>query len=164
MQMENIASFLSAATTLGVRASDTFQVVDLFEAKNPFQVVLTIVALKHAILGFNDASAHKSSSAWAPVYADVEDEDDEPASAPASTSDTAGLAAFRAKPASRSRPAGPPPIPKMRAKTHTEAHIRKQSQDERELRAAAEAAHAAAVDEHEYHEAELRKTEDEIAR
>jgi hypothetical protein len=173
MQMENIASFLSAATTLGVRVSDTFQVVDLFEAKNPFQVVLTIIALKHAIRGFNESAARKGSSAWAPVY-DIEDseEDDEKAPglalafAPTPASGKAGLSTFRAKPAARPHKAGPPPIPKhqTKAKTNTEARIRKQSQDERELRAAAEVAHAAAIDEHEYHETELRKTEDEIAR
>eukprot|EP01043_Picozoa_sp_COSAG02_P040962 COSAG02_NODE_3356_length_6878_cov_14.421596_3_plen_100_part_00 len=82
MQMENIASFLSAATTLGVRASDTFQVVDLFEAKNPFQVVLAIVALKHAIRGFNEAAAHQGSSAGAPVY-EVEDSEDDDEQVPA---------------------------------------------------------------------------------
>ena len=164
MQMENIASFLSAATTLGVRASDTFQVVDLFEAKNPFQVVMTIIALKHAIRGFNESAARKGSSAWAPVYDDVQN--DEKKSTAPRTSGTAGLSTFRAKPAARSHTAGPPPIPKRKvtAKTRTEARIRKQSQDERALRAAAEAAHAAAIDEHESHDAELRKTEDEIAR
>ena len=58
MQMENIASFLSAATTLGVRASDSFQVVDLFEAKNPFQVVLAIIALKFSISGHVPRTHH----------------------------------------------------------------------------------------------------------
>ena len=166
MQMENIALFLSAATTLGVRATDTFQVADLFESKNPFQVVLTIIALKHAIRGFNESAARKGGSAWATVY-DVEDseEDDEKVSA-APASDKAGLATFRAKPAARPHTAGPPSIRKRQteAKTNTEARIRKQTQDERELRAAAEVAHAAAIDNHENHETELRKIEDEIVR
>jgi hypothetical protein len=126
MQMENIASFLSAATTLGVRASDSFQVVDLFEAKNPFQVVLAIIALKHAIRGFNEAAARSAGSSWAPIYAeDVEsvessssdDDDEAPAPVPMGA---AGLATFRAKPKARAvvqggvgggAAAASPPIP-----------------------------------------------------
>ena len=45
MQMENIASFLDACKRLGVKSSSTFQVVDLFEAKNPGQVVICLLEL-----------------------------------------------------------------------------------------------------------------------
>jgi hypothetical protein len=46
MQMENISSFLTAAEALGVQASDRFQTVDLFEAKQPTQVLLCLQVLK----------------------------------------------------------------------------------------------------------------------
>eukprot|EP01104_Vermistella_antarctica_P000565 TRINITY_DN10718_c0_g1_i1.p1 TRINITY_DN10718_c0_g1~~TRINITY_DN10718_c0_g1_i1.p1 ORF type:complete len:141 (+),score=36.49 TRINITY_DN10718_c0_g1_i1:40-462(+) len=44
-QMENIGNFLTACSDFGLRACDLFQTVDLFEAKNPNQVVQTIVNL-----------------------------------------------------------------------------------------------------------------------
>ncbi|BFZ63919.1 calponin [Saitoella coloradoensis] len=39
VQMENIASFLKAAESLGVPKHELFQTVDLFESKNPGQVI-----------------------------------------------------------------------------------------------------------------------------
>ena len=45
MQMENIASFLTAATAIGVGSSESFQTVDLFEAKNPVAVLLCLSSL-----------------------------------------------------------------------------------------------------------------------
>ncbi|KAI8814312.1 calponin homology domain-containing protein [Cladochytrium replicatum] len=48
-QMENINNFLSALDKLGVPKTDCFQTVDLFENKNPNQVVDTIFAFsRHA--------------------------------------------------------------------------------------------------------------------
>lgn len=47
--MENINSFLSGAEKLGVPRNDLFQTVDLFEFKNPLQVLDTIFAVaRHA--------------------------------------------------------------------------------------------------------------------
>jgi hypothetical protein len=45
MQMENINAFLVAAEKLGVQASDRFQTVDLFEKKQPEQVLLCLQVL-----------------------------------------------------------------------------------------------------------------------
>ena len=45
-QMENIGHFLAAAETLGVQASDRFQTVDLYESKQPAQVLLCLQVLK----------------------------------------------------------------------------------------------------------------------
>jgi hypothetical protein len=45
MQMENISAFLIAAEKLGVQASDRFQTVDLFEKKQPEQVLLCLQVL-----------------------------------------------------------------------------------------------------------------------
>jgi len=46
VQMENIASFLNAAQTMGVRTNELFQTVDLYEAKNMSAVLVTLAALK----------------------------------------------------------------------------------------------------------------------
>ena len=47
IQMENISHFLAAVTgPLGMRTSDSFQTVDLFEGKNMVQVVNLIMSLK----------------------------------------------------------------------------------------------------------------------
>lgn len=46
-QMENIGNFLSAVEVYGVRPSDSFQTVDLYEKQNIFQVVNTLVHLKN---------------------------------------------------------------------------------------------------------------------
>jgi len=48
MQMENISNFISACEKLNVPKNDLFQTVDLFEAKNVFQVVMAIHALGRA--------------------------------------------------------------------------------------------------------------------
>lgn len=49
MQMENINTFLLGAMALGVPKSDLFQTVDLYELKNPAQVVNGIFAFaRHA--------------------------------------------------------------------------------------------------------------------
>jgi len=45
MQMENVNSFIQAATQLGVPTHDMFQTVDLYEEKNMNQVVLGLLAL-----------------------------------------------------------------------------------------------------------------------
>jgi len=45
-QMENIGYFLAAAEALGVQASDRFQTVDLYEAKQPAQVLLCLQVLR----------------------------------------------------------------------------------------------------------------------
>lgn len=44
-QMENIGKFLEALTAYGVRANDSFQTVDLYEAQNLPQVVNSILHL-----------------------------------------------------------------------------------------------------------------------
>lgn len=44
-QMENIGSFLDAIQKFGVSKMDSFQTVDLYEATNMPQVILTIHAL-----------------------------------------------------------------------------------------------------------------------
>lgn len=46
VQMENIAAFLSAAQSMGLRTNELFQTVDLFEAKNMSAVLTTLAALK----------------------------------------------------------------------------------------------------------------------
>jgi len=47
--MENISTFLAAAQQLGCPAADLFQTVDLFEEKNPYQVVQAVFSLsRHA--------------------------------------------------------------------------------------------------------------------
>lgn len=43
-QMENIESFLSACRTYGVSTHELFQTVDLYEQKNPTQVLITVHA------------------------------------------------------------------------------------------------------------------------
>ena len=49
LQMENINAFLQGAEKLGVPKSDLFQTVDLYERKNPLQVLDTIFAFaRHA--------------------------------------------------------------------------------------------------------------------
>jgi hypothetical protein len=53
--MENINSFLQGAEKLGVPKNDLFQTIDLYENKNPVQVIDTIFAFaRHAAKkGFN---------------------------------------------------------------------------------------------------------------
>ncbi|KAL1503224.1 hypothetical protein AB1Y20_011280 [Prymnesium parvum] len=54
-QMENVAAYLDACSSLGVRPFDLFQTVELFEAKNMRNVITNIHALGRAAqrLGFN---------------------------------------------------------------------------------------------------------------
>lgn len=44
VQMENILFFLQLCKTIGVAHDEIFQTVDLFEAKDPYQVVVTLMA------------------------------------------------------------------------------------------------------------------------
>ncbi|CUM68017.1 uncharacterized protein PRCAT00005732001 [Priceomyces carsonii] len=44
VQMENISFFLSLCHLIGVAQDEIFQTVDLFERKDPYQVVVTIIA------------------------------------------------------------------------------------------------------------------------
>ncbi len=44
-QMENIEKFLKACQNYGMNKVDCFQVVDLYEAQNPWNVIGTIYAL-----------------------------------------------------------------------------------------------------------------------
>ena len=44
-QMENIEKFLKACQSYGMNKVDCFQVVDLYEAQNPWNVIGTIYAL-----------------------------------------------------------------------------------------------------------------------
>eukprot|EP01108_Squamamoeba_japonica_P003102 TRINITY_DN256_c0_g1_i3.p1 TRINITY_DN256_c0_g1~~TRINITY_DN256_c0_g1_i3.p1 ORF type:complete len:129 (-),score=40.99 TRINITY_DN256_c0_g1_i3:59-445(-) len=46
MQMENISAYLDACRAFGLKTSDLFQTVDLFEAKNKVAVVQNVLALK----------------------------------------------------------------------------------------------------------------------
>jgi len=54
MQMQNIASFLTACEAMGVRSSDTFQPPDLFEMKNISQVITCILALRATCVADDD--------------------------------------------------------------------------------------------------------------
>ncbi|KAL6057581.1 calponin [Balamuthia mandrillaris] len=47
VQMENINAYLTACEQLGLRKSDCFMTVDLFEAKNMVPVIDNILALKN---------------------------------------------------------------------------------------------------------------------
>ena len=49
--MENINSFLSACTKMGLPTSDLFQTVDLYEEKNMNQVLLCLASLKRFTTG-----------------------------------------------------------------------------------------------------------------
>lgn len=49
VQMENIASFLDAISRVGVDDRERFVTVDLYENKNPKQVLLTIMALSRLV-------------------------------------------------------------------------------------------------------------------
>lgn len=46
-QMENIGKFLAAIEVYGVKSSDSFQTVDLFEKQNIFQVINTLIHLRN---------------------------------------------------------------------------------------------------------------------
>eukprot|EP00178_Gracilaria_changii_P021901 TRINITY_DN64888_c0_g1_i1.p1 TRINITY_DN64888_c0_g1~~TRINITY_DN64888_c0_g1_i1.p1 ORF type:complete len:140 (+),score=18.41 TRINITY_DN64888_c0_g1_i1:28-420(+) len=46
VQMENIASFLSALQKSGLKTHEIFQTVDLYESKNMTQVLITLGAIK----------------------------------------------------------------------------------------------------------------------
>lgn len=43
--MENIGNFLSALQEIGIAASDSFEVADLYEKTNMPQVLITLAAL-----------------------------------------------------------------------------------------------------------------------
>jgi hypothetical protein len=49
LQMENIGSYLSACSQIGIVTHDLFQTVDLYEAKNMNQVVQNILAVKRLV-------------------------------------------------------------------------------------------------------------------
>lgn len=44
IQMENISFFLSLCQLIDINQNEIFQTVDLFEAKDPFQVIITIMS------------------------------------------------------------------------------------------------------------------------
>ena len=46
LQMENINAYLEACHKWGIKTSDQFQTVDLFEQKNKLAVVLNILTVK----------------------------------------------------------------------------------------------------------------------
>eukprot|EP00005_Dracoamoeba_jomungandri_P003028 CAMPEP_0174260498 /NCGR_PEP_ID=MMETSP0439-20130205/9766_1 /TAXON_ID=0 /ORGANISM="Stereomyxa ramosa, Strain Chinc5" /LENGTH=203 /DNA_ID=CAMNT_0015344751 /DNA_START=1 /DNA_END=612 /DNA_ORIENTATION=+ len=77
LQMENIAAFLAAAKAAGMADHDLFQTVDLYEAKNMTQVVLTLAAIsRHFGRGVSAAppdqtdpfAGSSSSSSSTPSY------------------------------------------------------------------------------------------------
>lgn len=75
--MENIGSFLSACSRLGVSDADMFQTVDLYEAKNMSQVLQTLSTLRR-ITGWGTSApvanqvplyeGSKSQGSLAPAY------------------------------------------------------------------------------------------------
>lgn len=54
MQMENIGNFLSACESFGIKPTDLFQTVDLYEGTNIPQVIITYYILLH----FHSHSTH----------------------------------------------------------------------------------------------------------
>lgn len=44
VQMENISFFLLAAEAIGVPHDETFETVDLFERKDPYQVIIALIS------------------------------------------------------------------------------------------------------------------------
>ncbi|EGC39412.1 hypothetical protein DICPUDRAFT_147823 [Dictyostelium purpureum] len=55
IQMENINSFLNFCKGLGVATTDLFMTVDLFETKNPNQVLQGLSAVKRIVTGAKPA-------------------------------------------------------------------------------------------------------------
>ncbi|KAK5582257.1 hypothetical protein RB653_003840 [Dictyostelium firmibasis] len=62
IQMENINSFLNLCKAQGVATTDLFMTVDLFEAKNPNQVIQGLQALKRITTGGKPTTTAKSSA------------------------------------------------------------------------------------------------------
>ncbi|KAJ1723071.1 Protein kinase of the Mitotic Exit Network [Coemansia erecta] len=50
-QMENIGNFLAAAKKLGLKSTDLFQTVDLYEGKNMPRVIMTLLTIARVVAG-----------------------------------------------------------------------------------------------------------------
>ncbi|KAJ1824347.1 Protein kinase of the Mitotic Exit Network, partial [Coemansia sp. RSA 2599] len=57
-QMENISNFLAAARKLGLKSTDLFQTVDLYEGKNMPRVVMTLLTIARVVAGI-PLNSHK---------------------------------------------------------------------------------------------------------
>ncbi|KAJ1673256.1 Protein kinase of the Mitotic Exit Network, partial [Spiromyces aspiralis] len=60
-KMENISHFLAAANKLGLKSTDLFQTVDLYEAKNMNKVVSTILTIARVVAGVPFSARRKDS-------------------------------------------------------------------------------------------------------
>ncbi|KAN0050352.1 hypothetical protein ACTA71_003471 [Dictyostelium dimigraforme] len=68
IQMENINSFLNLCKKQGVATTDLFMTVDLFEAKNPNQVIQGLQALKRITTGGKPTTTAKSAPTPATIF------------------------------------------------------------------------------------------------
>ncbi|KAJ1643166.1 Protein kinase of the Mitotic Exit Network [Coemansia asiatica] len=57
-QMENISNFLAAARKLGLKSTDLFQTVDLYEGKNMPRVIMTLLTIARVVAGI-PLNSHK---------------------------------------------------------------------------------------------------------
>lgn len=72
VQMENISFYLKACELIGVPHDEIFQTVDLFEAKDPYQVVVTMISFSRRAnennkIAFADVLGPKKAKVKPPV-------------------------------------------------------------------------------------------------